>query len=174
MAPFIEIDGRRFYADRPYLNCMAGCCPPPPSSTDEQDVQLFSRARLVASLAASAAANDDDDRLEAAILTTYTVDVPDLEQELPALFGSEGQVPTLLLHGDKCVRRGYHHQAVGPYRVWKEVKQEDPNVERPRGAPPRGPFWCYEAMDRRIQVCSFSGGMGGGVYGVVCGGLGNG
>lgn len=110
--PFVTIDGRRFYADRPYLNAMAGTTTPPDDEADEEangGVQLFSRARLVASLAA-------EEGLEACILTTYAVELPDLEEEFPALFSPQSRVPTLLLHGDKRVRRRYaeagrhHHQ----------------------------------------------------------------
>lgn len=152
MAPNVLIDGRRFYADRPYLNAMAGTAPTlPPASTTTADeeregepVQLFSRARLVASLAAS------EEGLEACILCTYALDVPDVEEEFPALFAKGSGVPTLLLHGDRRVRRTYA-AAGSSYRVWKEVQQQNPNVEMPRGYRPQ-PFWAYEAMDPRIQV----------------------
>lgn len=55
--PFVEIDGRRFYADRCYLNAMAGR----DDNNDDDDagaaanpgIQLFSRRRLVAALSSS-------------------------------------------------------------------------------------------------------------------------
>jgi hypothetical protein len=145
--PFVEVFGRRFYADRCYLNEMVGADRRTGSidSTDDDGVQLFSRAALVASLAASG------EGLEACVLTTFSLELPDMEAELPALFGASSRVPTLLLHGDRCVRRGYAEEVGGAYRVWKEVAQENANVERPRGYQP-GPFWCYEAMDGRAQV----------------------
>lgn len=149
--PSIEIDGRRFYADRCYLNAMAGrdddAAPHPP------DIQIFSRRRLVAALSSEI--------LEACILTTYSVDVPDLEADFPALFGPGSDVPTLLLHGDKRVRRGYAETPEGPYKVWKEVV-DNPNVEKSRGKE-RTPHWEYPAMDARIQV---GGWVGGRVFGV--------
>lgn len=64
-APFIEIDGRRFYADRCYLNAMAGRDADPTGNDNAAGIQLFSRPRLVATLAAA-----EDEGLEACILTT--------------------------------------------------------------------------------------------------------
>lgn len=84
------------------------------------------------------------------------MDVPDLEADFPSLFatGSGGRrVPTLLLHGDRRVRRGYAEEASQeePYRLWKEVVQDTSNVEALRGWQ-RAPFWEYPAMDARVQV----------------------
>lgn len=148
--PFVEVDGRRFYSDRPYLNAMAGAAATPASADndDDQGVQLFSRGRLVASLAAS-------EGLEACILMTYGVDVPDLEEEFPSLFAPQSQVPTLLLHGDKRIRRTFASEQGAPYELWKEVVQENENVEQPRGYV-RERHWEYEAMDAHIQVCMYS------------------
>ena len=140
---FVEIDGQRFYADRCYLNAMAGSG----RSTADADMQLFSRSRLVAALASSEA----DGGLESCIFTSFSVDVPDLESEFPALFAPGSRVPTLLLHGDRQVRRSYADAPGQPYRVWKEVVQDNTNVEMPRGWQ-RTPFWDYSAMDARIQV----------------------
>lgn len=77
---------------------MAGTTIPPDDEADDEangGVQLFSRGRLVASLAA-------EKGLEACILTTYAVELPDLEEEFPALFSPQSRVPTLLLHGGQA------------------------------------------------------------------------
>ena len=50
--PFVEIDDRRFYADRCYLNAMAGRDDDDDGAANP-DIQLFSRRRLVAALSSS-------------------------------------------------------------------------------------------------------------------------
>lgn len=104
---------------------------------------LFSRGKLLESLAAQGV-------LQAGILSTFNVDAPDVELEFPSLFTQK--IHTLLLHGDMRVRREYANKATTtaptpttnennassantpdsttaapPYKMWKEVQQNQKN-----------------------------------------------
>jgi hypothetical protein len=106
--PYISIDGIKFFADRFYLNAPTGldgfhaissstqkrvgecaCQEPPP---------LFDIVKLVDSL-----------DLEAAIVSTYTMDLGWMHTAMPTLFPQFGKrtlnsVPTLVLHGTKGLK----------------------------------------------------------------------
>jgi len=97
--PGVTVDGIQFCSDRFYLNHVKGVDLPPttPSFTSsctcgaEQAPPLFSRERLVKSLS-----------LKAAIMGSFSVDDRWLHQEFPDIFG---RIPTLVLHGDKKLKR---------------------------------------------------------------------
>lgn len=102
--PSVTVDGIKFFSDRFYLNHVQGVDGPfsPPetaSSTactcgSQQAPPLFSRERLLKSLS-----------LKAVILGTFTMDPRWLGNEFPEIFGPDATIPTLVLHGDKVIKR---------------------------------------------------------------------
>lgn len=106
--PYVSIDGVKFFADRFYLNAPTGLdgFHAASSSTQkrlgecacQETPPLFDIVKLVESL-----------DLEAAIVSTYSMDLEWMHTAMPKLFPQVGKrtlksVPTLVLHGDKGLK----------------------------------------------------------------------
>jgi Tyrosyl-DNA phosphodiesterase len=99
--PSLTVDGIQYFSDRFYLNHVVGVDPPdwPPTTSvctcgAQQAPPLFSRERLLKSLS-----------LKAVVMGTFTLDEHWLRRDLPKLFGHSATVPTLVVHGDKKLKR---------------------------------------------------------------------
>jgi hypothetical protein len=129
-ASAVAVDGVEFYSDRFYLNrpegvteddvskiavpppyngapsCSCGARGPPP---------LLDRGRLVESLS-----------LKAAVLSTFPFDPISMAKEMPSLFGPTGNVPTLVLHGDKRFRKWLREKEEENSSPTKRAKLHEP------------------------------------------------
>lgn len=122
-APFVSVDGIRFFSDRFYLSAptgLAGYKPFEESSIEsdrcscQDPPPLIDIVKLVNSL-----------DLEAVVIATYSIDLNWMQTSLPKLFtmlgtNSSSNVPTLVLHGSK----GFHKSTKGI-----QVERNESNAE---------------------------------------------